>query len=408
MRLRLTLRLRLTALYATLFLLGAGLLLGASYLLVSRSLTSAPERLESRAIDRIDSRFGSDPEQAAERRLAQEVRAQVTGESLSELRLWYGSALVGLAGLCIGSGWLLSGRSLRRVGEIEEAARRVSSEQLGARIGLRGPEDELKGLADTIDSMLARLDQAFDRQRRFIANASHELRTPLAVMRTEIDVTLANSQADRDELRAMAETVRRALDTSERLMSSLLVLARSDALAERRAVDLSTAARNAIGHLGDEIRTARLDLSVKLAPAVVYGDRRLLERLAANLVENGVRHNRRHGFVSVETRSSVLGATVVVENSGPSVPPEAVATLTEPFSRLGPRRGRPRGSGLGLSIANAVVKAHGGRLLLTPRPGGGLSATVELPRVMDGDRVDGGLRVVDAHRARVDREPSRA
>src|SRR5437763_510230 len=129
--------------------------------------------------------------------------------------------------IAVGTGWLLAGRALRPLREITATARRVSGENLGERIALDGPADELKELADTFDGMLTRLDRAFGSQRHFVANASHELRTPLAIMRTEIDVALADGAATPAELRGMGEAVRETIDRCERLIESLLVLARS-------------------------------------------------------------------------------------------------------------------------------------------------------------------------------------
>ena len=131
------------------------------------------------------------------------------------------------------AGWLLAGRALRPLRDITATARRVSGENLGERIALPGPADELKELADTFDGMLGRLDAAFASQRHFVANASHELRTPLAIMRTEVDVALADPDATVEELRAMGEAVRETIDRCERLIEALLMLARSEAAAGR-------------------------------------------------------------------------------------------------------------------------------------------------------------------------------
>ena len=143
----------------------------------------------------------------------------------------------------VAAGWLLAGRALRPLRDITATARRVSGENLGERIDLVGPADELKELADTFDGMLARLDAAFGSQRHFVANASHELRTPLAIMRTEVDVALADPGASARELRAMGEAVRETIDRCERLIESLLVLARSEAATGREdTVDLAALA----------------------------------------------------------------------------------------------------------------------------------------------------------------------
>jgi signal transduction histidine kinase len=276
-------------------------------------------------------------------------------------------------------GWGVAGRALRPLKRITATAKRVSQDNLDERIGLEGPRDELKELADTFDGMLERLSGAFASQRRFVANASHELRTPLSVIRTEVDVTLADPDATTGELRAMAETVHDATVATERLIQALLTLARTEAGVTRRdAADLADAARIAVAQIASEASAAHLDLRETLAPAPVEGDRRLLERLVANLVENAVRHNRPGGMVEVRTSSDARRSVVEVRNDGDVVPPGAVDSLLQPFQRLD-RGARGDGAGLGLSIVRSVAEAHGGEVTLQARPSGGLVVKVSLP-----------------------------
>ncbi|HZC12591.1 MAG TPA: HAMP domain-containing sensor histidine kinase, partial [Thermoleophilaceae bacterium] len=277
-------------------------------------------------------------------------------------------------------GWIVAGRVLAPLKRITGTAQRVSEEHLGERIPVTGPHDELRELGETLNSMLDRLADSFDTQRRFVANASHELRSPLTVIRSEAEVALANPQPDLDELRGMAESVVQASRRTEALLASLLILARSQrGLLQSEPVDLAAvvgkaadAARQTAGH-------ESVQLTTELAPAPVEGDAGLLERLAANLLENGVRYNRPGGFVDVRTRAGVGTVELRVENSGPPVEPEAAARLAEPFERLG-RDADGRGAGLGLSIVRAVSEAHGGTLSIEPRRGGGLVVAVRLPR----------------------------
>jgi signal transduction histidine kinase len=255
----------------------------------------------------------------------------------------------------------------------------VSDQRLGERIALRGPEDELRELADTFDSMLDRLSESFEAQRRFIANASHELRSPLTVIRSEAEVALANPNSDPDELRAMAAVVVEASDRTEALLDGLLVLARSQrGLLQREPLDLGTVAESASAAAEAEARERHVRLESGLRPAPVEGDRRLLERLVANLLENGLRYNRPGGWVRLETVCGPDSALVRVSNSGPQVDVAAARRLSEPFQRLD-RHGDGRGAGLGLSIVRSVSEAHGGRLAITPRDEGGLVVEVVLP-----------------------------
>ena len=193
------------------------------------------------------------------------------------------------------AGWLLAGRALRPLREITATARRVSGENLGERIGLVGPADELRELADTFDGMLERLDAAFASQRHFVANASHELRTPLAIMRTEVDVALAEPDPDVSELRGMGEAVRETVERCERLIEALLMLARSEAAAgHEEAVELGALAADCVTDLRARAEEAEVSVSAELQPAWTRGDPALLERMIANLIENGIRHNE-HG-----------------------------------------------------------------------------------------------------------------
>ena len=348
MRPRSTIRLRLTALYALVVLLGGGLLLAVSYALLDSHLHST---LTDSAADGV----------------------------LRDLRTQYALALFGVTAFAVLLGWLIADRALSPLRAIASAARAVSGDTLSRRVGLEGPDDELRELAETFDEMLDRLDSAFASQRRFVANASHELRTPLTVLRTEVEVALADPDASAAELRGTAEVVRAEVERFEHLLDGLLALARSEAraLARETAVDLAAAAdRVAARARGDaEARDVRLSLDAR--PVLVRGDADLLEQLLFNLVANAVTYNCAGGFADLAVAARDGGASVRVSNSGPRVDAKQVGLLTEPFQRL-ERRDR-RGAGVGLSIVRAVATAHGGRLDLTPRVDGGLVAEVWLP-----------------------------
>ena len=295
-------------------------------------------------------------------------------------------ALLLLGALGTAVSYALAGRVLRPLQEITSAAQRLSAERLDARIALAGPEDELKELADVFDAMLERLERSFEAQRRFVADASHELRTPLAVMRTEVDVALADPDADVAELRAAATVVRDATIRAGHLVDSLLLLARSDRLQVdglplRERVELpEVAPTGRWPRCAAEVAERGLQVATTLAPAGVLGDRGLLERLAGNLVENAVRHNVDGGWVRVDTATVAGRARLAVESSGPVVPPEDVDALFEPFRRHGTARTARSGAGLGLAIVRAVAQVHGGTAVATARPAGGLTVTVDLPR----------------------------
>ena len=279
--------------------------------------------------------------------------------------------------------WVLTGQVLRPLHEVTATARRLSAESLGERLRLTGPRDEVAELADTFDAMLARLQAAFESQRRFVANASHELRTPLAVMRTEVDVTLADPDADVAELRRMADVVRHATQRADDLVEGLLTLAHTEAagITVRQPADLTLAAKTAVATVSQEAaaRSVRIDVERRGGgPATVLGDPALLDRVAGNLLENAVRHNVDGGWVTVRTDGGPGGSSLWVSGSGAVVAPERVAELFEPFRRGVPDR-TGGGAGLGLSIVRAVVLAHGGTVRAEPVAGGGLSVLVWLP-----------------------------
>ncbi len=390
-------RLQLTLLYGGLFLLAGAALLAVNYALV-RSRFTLPFQVEVSApgtqppvgpgpgqgvglllITRVGEGdvIASAPSPGA----LQAVRDKLQAAALSQLLTQSGIALGLMALVSVGLGWLVAGRVLRPLQAITATARRLEGSNLHERINLQGPEDELKELADTFDQMLARLDTAFETQRRFVANASHELRTPLAITRTEVDVALADRDASPAELRAMAERVREASQRSERLIEGLLTLARSERqLRAGEPVDLSLAAADALSVARPEADRLGLRVSSVLGGAPVAGDRALLERLVANLVENAVRHNVAGGWLEVDTGLAGGRAMARVANGGRPIPPEQVAGLFEPFRRLGgDRTGSDRGAGLGLSIVRSVAAAHGGTASARAIPGGGLEVTVEVP-----------------------------
>lgn len=277
--------------------------------------------------------------------------------------------------------WVITGQVLRPLHEVTATARRLSAESLDQRLRLPGPRDEVAELADTFDAMLDRLQAAFESQRRFVANASHELRTPLAVVRTEVDVTLADPAADQAELRRMAAVIRDATLRAQQLVDGLLVLARTEggALRAREPADLASLADAALRIVGPEMRDRGLRVSTRITPALTMGDPVVLERVVGNLVENAVRHNSAGGWLEVCTDRAGGQVRLLVRNSGEVVAPEAVTALFEPFHRGGVARTSHDGAGLGLSIVRAVVSAHGGTVHAEPVPGGGLAVTVHLP-----------------------------
>lgn len=299
----------------------------------------------------------------------------------AELSLKDSIALLTITVVGVLGAYVVVGRALRPLQQVTAMAQKLGGETLDQRIHYTGTDDEIAELADTFDAMLDRLNATFTAQQRFVANASHELRTPLAVMRTEVDVTLADPEVNEKELRRMAIVVRDASERANALVDALLVLARSQARTGLRAepLDLAAGVQGALSAMDTEIKRTNLTVTTKLAAAPVTGDPSLLDRLAGNLIENAVRYNHLGGRIWVSSGRDHDYAKLVVGNTGFEVDQAGVAGLFEPFRRGGRERTGARGSGLGLSIVHAVCQAHGGTVGAVALPGGGLEVTVALP-----------------------------
>ncbi|MFF4816276.1 sensor histidine kinase [Kitasatospora sp. NPDC001309] len=274
--------------------------------------------------------------------------------------------------------WWAARHSLRRLHQVTAAARRIGTGRaLDERLGLTGPHDEVRELGDTFDAMLDRLQRSFTAQRRFTAHASHELRTPLTLQRTALEIPLAQGRVPADLLPAL----RRALDANartERLIDALLTLARGESEhLTPHPVDLADTAGHALTDLADETAAAAVTVTTALDPAPVTGDPALLRQVALNLLANAVRHNHRDGTVTMTTGTRGARAFIEVSNTGPTLDPDEIPALFEPFQR-GPEH-RTEGAGLGLAVVHAVTLTHHGTVTAVPRPDGGLTVRVELP-----------------------------
>jgi signal transduction histidine kinase len=372
--LRPTLRLRLTLLNGIL-LVGAGaVLVLLAWLLVGDAM---------HPVDAL--RVGSTVTLAdGSTRDAAQWQSGVVHHASTEVLVKGLTALVAIGIIGIAGAYAVAGRALRPLHRVTQTAQRLGEETLDQRIRYSGADDEVAELARTFDAMLDRLAAAFESQKRFVANASHELRTPLAVMRTEIDVTLSDDEADVDEYRRMAKVVRNASERANGLVDALLVLARSEAqsgrrLARKSPADLAVCVTNALSAVKSEAERLKLDVTTDLKPAAVVGDPSLLDRLAGNLIENAIRYNHLLGRLWLRTDTVDGQARLIVGNTGFEVEPADVPGLFEPFRRGGWERTGARGSGLGLSIVRAVCDAHGGTVSAVAQEGGGLEVTVSLP-----------------------------
>jgi two-component system OmpR family sensor kinase len=286
-------------------------------------------------------------------------------------------------GLAAAGGRLMARAALKPVDDMSQAARRIDAEALARRIHVRGTGDELDRLAETLNGMLARLENTFGEMRRFSADAAHELRTPLTALKGTLEVALRADRSGREYREALAS----ALEEVERLVrlaEDLLLMSRATAGPEapRARVDVEPLVLD-VAEVGARLAKDR-GVAVRvgtLAPAVVLGDAASLRRALLNLVENGVKYTPAGGRVELAVGDADGDVVIAVEDTGPGVDPADAGRIFEPFVRLDAARARETGgAGLGLTIARSIVVAHRGTLAVDRGAGGGARFTVRLPR----------------------------
>ncbi|HKQ65148.1 MAG TPA: heavy metal sensor histidine kinase [Methylomirabilota bacterium] len=278
-------------------------------------------------------------------------------------------------------GWFLARRALRPVDRMSHSALEISAQDLSRRLELRGTNDEIDRLADTLNAMLARLEAAFAEMQRFTADAAHELRTPLTALRGGIEVAL-RAERSREDYRGVLTSSLEEVEQLVRLTEDLLLLSRSTMglSASRQPVDLEPLCLEAL-ELGVRLAKGK-GVSVSMGatvPAVVQGDAGALRRAVLNLVDNAVKYTPAGGSVVVSLERSGERVSIAVEDTGIGIDPADAERVFEPFVRLDAGRSRDTGgTGLGLAIARSIVLAHRGTLEVKTRTGGS-RFTIDLP-----------------------------
>jgi signal transduction histidine kinase len=383
---RRTVRMRLTVLYGALFVVsGAVLLAITSGVVVSSSRVSA-----------VPANQGALSPLTRDQIRIHELQAELAAAE-SQLHSGISHGLLVGSAIALGImtvvsvvlGWIVAGRVLRPLREMTVATRRISADSLHERLAVAGPGDELKDLADTIDGLLERLEGAFAAQRRFVANASHELRTPLATMRASVDVAVAKPEPVPAQTIALADRLRGELDRVDGLLDGFLALARAQHgdLPGNTTLSLEYLTAAALAVRAGPIAARRLTVhhATGREGTWVTGSQALLCRMVDNVLDNAIGHNRHGGWISVSTEADGHLARLVVETGGDVLDQDQVSQLTQPFRRLGAdRTGSDHGSGLGLSIVEAIATAHGGTVDLRARPEGGLRVGIALPMAPAG------------------------
>jgi signal transduction histidine kinase len=383
-----TARLRLTALYGGLFLTCGAVLLAVSYLLAEQAIAPGGKVNETAFTQiqvppgLITVHQGSQaltPGQVSLLMLT--LGKQITTSDLRQVLVDAPIALAIVTLVALALGWLVAGRVLRPLAVITATARRISANSLDQRLALRGPDDELKALGDTLDDLLARLQASFEAQRHFVANASHELRTPLTRERAMLQVALDDPGTSAETWRDVAGEVLASNTEQESLIEALLTLATSESgLGRHEPIDLAAVTDEVL--LTRRTEAERLGLRIRAAtqPAALDGDLLLTERLVANLIDNAVRHNVAGGHVEVTTGTRNGRAVLSVASTGPVIPAAEVGRLFQPFQRLNERRAHHGdGHGLGLSIVRAIATAHDAAIGARAMHGGGLAVDITFP-----------------------------
>jgi signal transduction histidine kinase len=301
-------------------------------------------------------------------------------------RLWQGEVatlltLLPLSLLVAGMGGLfLTERALRPVHQVTQAAAQIGAEDLSRRLKVSG-RDELAEMAATFNGMIARLEAAFEQQRRFTADASHELRTPLSRIKVTTSMTLAD-EPNLEEYRTALRITDQAADVMERLIQQLMLLARADSgqlPIDRSRLDLGCVlqdAADAVGHAG----SAPVTLELPPQPIEIDGDPDHLCRVFVNLLDNAIRHTPPDGKIMLSACIEGHSAVVRVRDTGEGIPPEHLPHVGERFYRVDAARARRTGGGgLGLAISQTIVHAHGGQLSIASEVGRGTIVTVSLP-----------------------------
>jgi signal transduction histidine kinase len=393
-----SIRLRLAFIYSVVLCLLAALVVGAIYLALAHALANEPAPVAARQVQPVPGQPGTVTVTPVQLETAQRIANE---SALYKLRTYSLAALLVLFAASFGIGWMVAGYLLRPIGRITGVAREITATDLSRRIDLGGPDDELRRLGDTFDDMLGRLDDAFANQRRFIQEASHELRNPLAVIRTNLEVTLADPAASRDDLRHTSEVVQRSTERMSRLVDDLLLYARNETPAlEHERIDAAVLVRDAAEEFQAPAEARGLHLVWSALPGLLtVGDRDALRQALANLLANATRLAPAGSTLGVRAGREGPWVWLAVDDQGPGIAPEDQAAVFQRFWRGPTPSGDPseRRSGLGLTIVRQVVQAHGGEVKLVSAPGVGSTFALWLPAA---DQLEPGHRPAEPSEVR--------
>lgn len=361
-------RFRLTLLYSIMLFGAASIVVGGIYWGLSRSLDQQIAR-EMAIQDSGVIAFDVEQDRYEAQR---ELELQVEQRTLENLRRYSVTGLGVLFVMSFGVGWFTAGRVLMPIGRITRVARDIQATDLSRRIGLLGPNDDLKQLADTFDAMLDRLQRAFDNQQRLIHDTSHELRNPLAVMRTNLDVTMSDPGSTLEDYQHTIGVAQRSSERMSKLVDDLLAYARHEAATRVEApVDVTRLVTNLVDEFAGpaEQQGLRLELDTESELRVI-GHARSLEQAVANLLANAVRFAPDGTAIVVAAGADSGWIWITVTDQGPGISGDDRERIFQRYIRVGEgEAGRPHlaggeGSGLGLAIVREIVQAHRGEVSL--------------------------------------------
>lgn len=288
----------------------------------------------------------------------------------------------GVLGLGLVGGWWLSRQTIRPIRQISETAGRINAANLSARIATEKMDDEVRSLALILNSMFSRLDQSFQQQSQFTADASHELRTPLAVLMSHCELALSRPRSIEDYKQTIA-TCQKAGSRMKMLVEDLLTLARADAgklELHREETDLQLLIRDAVTQLKPLADERCIEIEITGGSTMCSVDARRVSQVIVNLMSNAIHYNKVNGKVSVGTSLDQSHAIITVEDTGVGIPSAALPHLFDRFYRVDEARSRQTGgSGLGLAICKSIIDAHGGEILVDSQLDIGSHFTLRLP-----------------------------
>jgi len=302
---------------------------------------------------------------------------------LKNLRFWLGLGLPVVVGVSILGGYILVQRALSPVDQICESAERISSQNLSQRLPVSQTADELQRLSLSLNHMITRLDEAFQHNRRFMADASHEMRTPLTVLRGELE-SLLNQRELSVEVCESLESILEEVQRLTMIVESLFALARLDAgegQAKWAEVDLSRLASSTAEQMCLLAADKQIQMNCEAPePVPVQGDRARLKQIVVNLLDNAIKYTPPGGNVTLKVATAQNKALLEVIDSGIGIPPSEQKHVFERFFRVDKARSREMGgAGLGLAIVKSICTAHGGQVDLESIEGSGSRFRIELP-----------------------------